>query len=97
MLEGAPTPEIVDFVEFTTRVGLPTTLTEVGLSVDDTEALTAVADAATVPTETIHAMPFEVRSADVVAALRSIERFATGVRERAGLTAPQPYRVRQHA
>ena len=31
VLEGAPTREIRDFIEFTTRVGLPTTLTEVGL------------------------------------------------------------------
>ena len=32
VLEGAPTSDIRDFIEFTTRVGLPTTLTEVGLS-----------------------------------------------------------------
>jgi glycerol dehydrogenase len=46
VLEGAPSAEIRDFVEFTTRVGLPTTLTEVGLRTDDVEDLTRVAQAA---------------------------------------------------
>ncbi|MCH1881962.1 glycerol dehydrogenase [Agrococcus sp. ARC_14] len=91
ILEGAPTAEIRDFVEFTTRVGLPTTLTEVGLSVDDDTELEAVAAAATVPGETIHAMPFEVRAADVVAALRATEGFARRVRAEAGLPEPVPH------
>lgn len=43
--------------------------------------------------ETIHAMPFEVRPADLVAALTSIERFARRVREDAGLPAPTPYKA----
>ncbi|WP_380175401.1 glycerol dehydrogenase [Kineococcus sp. DHX-1] len=88
VLEGAPTSEIRDFVEFTTRVGLPNTLTEVGLAVDDVDVLRAVAQAATVPGETIHSMPFPVRADDVVAALRSVERFSTRVRAEAGLPAP---------
>lgn len=91
ILEGAPTSDIRDFVEFTTRVGLPTTLTEIGLSVDDTDDLQRVAAAATVEGETIHNMPFEVRPADVVAAMKSLERFARRVREEAGLSAPQNY------
>ncbi|MFB9376273.1 glycerol dehydrogenase [Kineococcus gynurae] len=91
ILQGAPTSEIRDFVEFTTRVGLPTTLTEIGLSADDTEDLQAVAVAATAPGETIHAMPFAVRPDDVVAALRSLERFAVRVRAEAGLPAPVRY------
>jgi glycerol dehydrogenase len=91
VLEGAPTSDIREFVEFTTRVGLPTTLTEVGLSADDTGALRTVADAATLEGETIHSMPFEVRSDDVVSALVSIERFATRTREEAGLPAPVRY------
>lgn len=91
ILEGAPPGDIRDFVEFTTRVGLPTTLTEIGLSVDDTDDLQRVAAAATVEGETIHNMPFEVRPADVVAAMKSLERFARRVREEAGLPAPQNY------
>jgi glycerol dehydrogenase len=91
VLEGAPTSEIRDFIEFTTRVGLPNTLTEIGLGVDDVDTLSAVARAATVPGETIHAMPFTVRPADVLSALRSIEGFATRVRAEAGLPAPVKY------
>lgn len=92
VLEGAPTSEIRDFVEFTTRVGLPTTLTEVGLSVDDTRELALVAEAATVPEETMKSMPFDVGPADVVAALKSIERFSRRVRREAGLPDPVPFK-----
>lgn len=91
VLEGAPTNEIRDFVEFTTRVGLPTTLTEIGLTAESTHELELVANAATVAGETIHAMPFEVRPADVVSALKSIERFSRRIRDEAGLPAPKPY------
>lgn len=91
VLEGAPTSEVRDFVEFTTRVGLPTTLTEIGLAVHDVETLQAVAEAATVEGETIHAMPFTVHAADVVAALQSIEGFSRRVRAEAGLPEPVRY------
>ena len=91
VLEGAPTDEIRAFVEFTTRVGLPNTLTEVGLSADDTDALHTIAAAATVGGETIHNMPFPVPAADVVSALTSIERFSRRVRSKAGLPEPVPY------
>jgi glycerol dehydrogenase len=91
VLEGAPPSEIREFVEFTTRVGLPTTLVEVGLDPGDADALRVVADAATAEGETIHAMPFDVTAADVVSALASIDRFATRVREAAKLPAPVPY------
>lgn len=91
VLEGAPTSDIRDFIEFTTRVGLPTTLTEVGLRPDDSDSLKKVADAATVGGETIHSMPFDVQSQDVASALVSIERFAVQVREDAKLPAPVPY------
>ncbi len=91
VLEGAPTSDIREFIEFTTRVGLPTTLTEVGLKADDLDSLQKVADAATVEGETIHSMPFAVSSEDVTSALVSIERFAVQVRDEAKLPAPVPY------
>ena len=94
VLEGAPTSDIRDFIEFTTRVGLPNTLTEVGLRADDADSLKKVADAATVEGETIHSMPFDVQSEDVASALVSIERFAVQVREDAKLPAPVPYTPR---
>jgi glycerol dehydrogenase len=94
VLEGAPSGEIRDFVEFTTRVGLPNTLTEVGLKIDDDEDLRRVAEAATVPGETIHNMPFDVPVGDLTNALKSIERLSRGIRERAGLAEPQPYHAK---
>ncbi len=92
VLEGAPTADIRAFIEFTTRVGLPNTLTEVGLAPGDEEELATIAAAATVPGETIHNMPFEVRPGELVAALKSIERYSRTVRAEAGLPAPEPYR-----
>lgn len=91
VMEGAPSADIRDFVEFTTRVGLPNTLTEVGLSIDDEKSLRVVAEAATVPGETIHSMPFDVSADDVVSALVSIESLSRGVRSRAGLPEPVPH------
>ncbi len=85
VLEGAPTEEIEEFVRFTTRVGLPNTLTEIGLTADDVHDLTRVAEAATAEGETIHAMPFPVRVPELVDALRSIEGFSRRVRAEAGL------------
>lgn len=95
VLEGAPMAEIEDFVEFTTRVGLPTTLTEVGLSIDDEKELQAVGKAATLPGETIHNMPFVITAEDVVVALKSIERLSRSVRAARGLPAPVKY-VHEH-
>lgn len=91
VLEGAPTHDIREFIEFTTRVGLPNTLTEVGLSPDDEKELETIAAAATAPGETIHNMPLEIRPADLVAALTSIEGYARTVRSEAGLPAPVPH------
>lgn len=93
VMEGAPSADIRDFIEFTTRVGLPTTLTEIGLDADSVE-LAQVAELATVPGETIHSMPFEVRPAEVVAALKSIERLSRRVRAEAKLPEPVAYIAR---
>ncbi|MGX1574667.1 glycerol dehydrogenase [Cellulosimicrobium funkei] len=94
VLEGAPTEEIEEFVRFTTRVGLPNTLTEIGLTTDDVHDLTRVAEAATAEGETIHAMPFPVRVPELVDALRSIEGFSRRVRAEAGL--PEPVKHTAH-
>lgn len=94
VLEGAPTSDITDFIEFTTRVGLPNTLTEVGLSPDDRESLTTVATAATAEGETIHNMPFPISVVELVDALASIEGLARRARTRAAL--PEPVRYEGH-
>jgi glycerol dehydrogenase len=91
VMEGAPAAEIEDFVVFTTRVGLPNTLTEIGLTVDDTDVLRAVADAATVESETIHNMPFPVTPELVVDALVAIEGLSRSIRAAHGLPEPERY------
>lgn len=88
VLEGRPIAEIDAFIEFTTRLGLPNTLTELGVAADDLESLTTIAQAATAPGETMHNMPFEVTVPMLVAALQSIEGYATQLRARLGLPAP---------
>lgn len=93
VLEGAPGAEIREFVEFTARIGLPTTLTEIGISPDDTSALEAVAESATAPGETIHNMPFAVTAESVVSAMRSVERLARRYRADIGLPEPEKYRA----
>ncbi len=96
VLEGAPMAEIEDFIEFTTRVGLPTTLTEIGLTIDDEKELQAIGKAATLPGETIHNMPFVITADDVVVALKSIERLSRSVRAARSLPAPVKY-VQKHS
>ena len=91
VLEGAPFADIRAFVEFTTRVGLPTTLTEVGIDVDDAQTLRIVAEAATAEGETIHNMSFEVTAESVVYALISVERLSRQIRAEAGLPEPVKY------
>jgi glycerol dehydrogenase len=91
VLEGAPTKEIEDFVEFTTRVGLPNTLTEIGLSNENTKELRAIAEAATVEGETIHAMPFPVNADMVYDALLAVEGISRRVRAERGLPEPELY------
>ncbi|PZF55408.1 glycerol dehydrogenase [Curtobacterium sp. MCSS17_008] len=93
VLEGAPAEEIEDFVVFTTKVGLPNTLTEIGLAVDDRDVLQAVAEAATVESETIHNMPFPVTAEAVVDALVAIEGISRSIRAAHGLPEPEPYRA----
>jgi glycerol dehydrogenase len=94
ILEGAPASEIEDFIVFTTKVGLPNTLTEIGLTTDNLDELRAVAAAATVADETIHNMPFPVTAELVVQALLSIEGISRRVRAEHGLPEPVLYVVK---
>ena len=67
-LEDRPTEEINDIIAFCMSVGLPTTLEELDLGKASKDQLLTVAEAATVPVETIHNMPFAVTPEMVVAA-----------------------------
>ena len=69
-LEDTSTAEIHEFIVFCTGVGLPTTLEEVGLRDPDRDDLMTVANTATMPSETIHNMPFPVDAEIVCGAIR---------------------------
>jgi len=73
VLENAAMEEITAIMDFYTAVGLPLTLKEIGLETATEEELRKVADAATVPGETIHNQPFEITSDKVLGALRAAD------------------------
>ena len=83
-LEERPTAEINDFIAFCNRVGLPTTLEEVGLGGVDRDALMTVAKTATMPSETIHNMPFSVDAEIVCDAMIAADAYGRAFREAAG-------------
>ena len=93
VMEGAPSKEIEDFIVFSTKVGLPNTLTEIGLTPEDTKEIRAIAEAATAEGETIHSMPFTVTPDLVEEALSSLEITARRVRAEHGLPEPELYRA----
>jgi glycerol dehydrogenase len=69
VLENRPTEEILEVIDFCQAVGLPTTLKELGIESTTPERLRLVAQAATVPEETIHNMPFPVTEEAVLNAI----------------------------
>jgi glycerol dehydrogenase len=80
-LEERPTAEIEDFIAFCNRVGLATTLEEVGLGGADRDELMMVANAATVPGETIHNMPFRVDAESVCDAMIAADAYGRSFHE----------------
>ena len=94
VMEGAPASEIEDFIVFTTKVGLPNSLAEVGLTPENLTELRAVAESATVEGETIHNMPFAVTAELVVDALIAVETISHRVRAEHNLPAPVLYVAR---
>jgi glycerol dehydrogenase len=66
VLEGQPSSVLEQVLRFSTEVGLPVTLAEIGLKELPKELLQQVANRATAKGETIHNEPFEVRP-DMVA------------------------------
>jgi glycerol dehydrogenase-like iron-containing ADH family enzyme len=80
-LEGRPTAEINDFIAFCNRVGLATTLEQVGLGGADRDDLMTVAKAATMPDETIHNMPFAVDAEMVCDAMVAADAYGRAFRE----------------
>lgn len=70
VLENADTQEIDSVVRYCKSVGLPTCLKDLGVHDPDDEKISAVAEAACAPGETIHNMPFEVTPSMVFAAIK---------------------------
>jgi glycerol dehydrogenase len=73
VLEGTPRAEMERVLGFASEVGLPITLTEVGLAELPAEVLKQVANRATAKGETIHNEPFEVRPDMVADAIRAAD------------------------
>lgn len=77
VLEGRPTSELHEFIDFCTAVKLPTTLAELQLADVSRADLQRVAERACDPTETIHNMPFPVTPAMVLDAILAADAIAT--------------------
>ena len=69
VLQNADMEQIEEVLDFCMSVGLPTTLADLGLADADPKVIRAVAEAASVPGETIHNMPMEVTADKVYAAI----------------------------
>lgn len=77
VMEGASRTQMQDVLRFSTAVGLPVTLAEIGCDGIERELLAQVAERATAPGETIHNEPFEVTArmvADAVLAADAVGR-----------------------
>ncbi|MEC2075212.1 glycerol dehydrogenase [Metabacillus fastidiosus] len=75
VLENAPLEEIEDVIFFCQSVGLPTTLTELGIINIDETKIQKVAELACAEGETIHNMPFHVTPDKVYAAILTADKF----------------------
>jgi len=73
ILEGKPRPLLGEVLEFSTEVGLPVTLADIGLGEIAAETLERIAARATAQGETIHNEPFEVRPEMVADAIRAAD------------------------
>ncbi len=69
VLENAPLEEINTVLDFCRSVGLPTNLTQLGVTDIDRDALYAVAEAACAEGDTMSNMPFAVTANDVLCAI----------------------------
>ena len=83
VLENADSETQHTVLDFSHRVGLPTTLADVGLTDCSSETLAAVAGRACEPGETIHNEPFPVRAADVAEAIFEADRVGRSFRPEA--------------
>jgi glycerol dehydrogenase len=74
VLEQAPAGEVEAVLEFSTSLGLPVTLAQIGLGEAEDSRLWPAAQAACLPENPMGNMPFPVTPGDVLAALREADR-----------------------
>jgi glycerol dehydrogenase len=85
VLEGTPQATVSEVLAFSSRVGLPITLADIGLHAVAPERIEPIARRATAPGETIHNEPFEVTPesvADAILAADALGRSWKRQRER---------------
>ncbi|KIY98491.1 Glycerol dehydrogenase [Monoraphidium neglectum] len=74
VLEGRPKEETDTVLTFCDKVGLPTTLREVGVDAGDLDAIMKVAERCVAKGETSHNEPFEVTARMVADAIAAADR-----------------------
>jgi glycerol dehydrogenase len=82
VLGGRPPALVEEVFRFCVRVGLPTTLAQIGLGEADDTALLRAAEAACAPGETIHNAPYDVFPQAVLAALRAADAIGQAMAKR---------------
>ena len=82
VLEGAPSAVVEEVLGFSTSVGLPVTLGEVGLVDLPRDLLRRIAERATAEGETIHNEPFDVGPAMVEDAILAADANGRAFQER---------------
>lgn len=85
LLADHSSAEIDELLAFSTTVGLPTTLSDIGLAEGDLETLRTVAATAAAPGETMHNMPFPVTTTMTLDAMMAADSYATSYRRRHNL------------
>lgn len=78
VMENRPREDIEKLLEFNNEVGLPTTLQDINVTVDD---LDVVAEAAVAEGETIHKEPFGVSKELVIESMKAADRIARSFEE----------------
>ena len=80
VVEGRPHQEFVDVVQFSRAVGLPTSLTEVGLVDADLDLLRVIAARTVAAGETAHNEPFTVNANMILDGIRGADSLARSIR-----------------
>ena len=84
ILENAPERELRQVLDFCLEIGLPVCLRDIGVDAIGDAELSAVADKACIPEESVHSMPFPITADAVAAAIRTADRMGTACRQSKG-------------